>query len=262
MKGCLVAAGVVLLLILLAVGGGGFWVYNKAQQLAERLEVATTELHATNREFPFDEPDDGSLDAERFEQFLSIRSASVGPIEKLIESLDSLGRNDADEDFSFEQIMGAATGMITLLPEVMDGLVVALRSDQMSFDEYLWTTTLMHGTLAGAAAAGNAEADELLGDIVEHSNRVKIDEGDGNRRYDDIRRELRERFETPNPATLALVLAASDRVEGSPAEITLDKVLLNRYAKQRSRTTMRPTAPDAEQFEDATDSSAVPVEQG
>jgi hypothetical protein len=213
MKGCLAFVGALVVLVLL-LGGGcvGYFAY-QGKQVAERMDAGTKRLGEIDAKYPFAAAADAKLQPDRFARFVKIRGAMVVKTSKVFEDLKSIGR-DGDSGFfsTMKQAFGAMKGMITAMADAPAELATQLDAGQMSFAEYRWATSRMHGTLIAAAKAGNAEA-QALNDAFEDGMR-DLEQGNGKneKKLTDVRAELAAAYPTFDPQELALILSMKDQL--------------------------------------------------
>ncbi|MBN1783121.1 hypothetical protein JW948_18440 [bacterium] len=150
MKGLLIGCGVIvviIIIILLAVGYFGFRVFKDVSQEVVQLKETFGDL---NREYPFAEPEDGLVSADRFRTWLTVRdgmSASVAAYDTIMN------------DFNLKSFSKLKEHTV----QSMHQLSVMLGDRQMSPDEYTWISR----NVIGALESGDMRASADLKDVIE-----------------------------------------------------------------------------------------------
>jgi len=230
MKGCLAAFGVIVLLGILGVGGCiAFGVY-KAKQFGEKADAALADLHATNQAFPFTQPADGLLQAERLDSFFVVRDAAASRAQTAldqIKELDSLDEQDIGFFDALKKMYGAASAVATAVPDVVRELAASLRQHQLSSDEYDWMTRTIYSTLVAAADSGDAGAAALLARIDTFEAQDVSGGGGGGKNHFDPRSVVEVEAGEFEPGNLALILQHGDQVACSTAAVVIDAIVLS-----------------------------------
>ncbi|MBL8769697.1 MAG: hypothetical protein JNL94_20165 [Planctomycetes bacterium] len=222
MKGCLIFLGVFTLIVLVLGGGCIGYVGYQGKQMAEKMEAGRAQLNAVDAKFPFTPAPDAKLGADRFSRFVKIRSAMVAKTSKVYEDLKAIGKKeDAGFLAGIKQAFGAMKGMFAAMTDAPADLAGMLEQGEMSFAEYRWSTSRMHGTLIAAAKAGNAEA-QALNTAFEDSLK-EFEQGNHNDKgVKDVRAELAAAYPTFDPGELALILSMKDQLQAESPGFVVD----------------------------------------
>ena len=144
----------IVLVILGALGliyGPGLYREGKAV-VGPIVDLAKTEnrLVELNREFAFDEPEDGSVPEDRFEVFLEIRRQLL-PTYREWQTVERALEKRNQEDW------GTAKEVLAAIREVFAAQIASLRSHEMSPAEFIWIEDLVYVTWTEAVRAAIAD---------------------------------------------------------------------------------------------------------
>lgn len=236
MKGCLAVVGIIFLIfVLLIVGCSGFMIY-KGKQYAEELDTAFEGLRSTNETFPYEQPADGLLVADRLPAFLEVRKGAVVPIKEFFNRVSRLEEQGDDMGFfqAIREAMGVVTDIVNAFKEVPKALETGLTAQQMSYDEYLWMTETIHITIVEAAEAGETEAQTILDELEETHQGVEVDIQDDKVSYSRMARRLGQENDGFEPLNLALILQNVDDLTGDVSQVLLDAILVDGFEVKHS----------------------------
>lgn len=237
MKGCLAVVGIIFLIfVLLIVGCSGFMIY-KGKQYAEELDTAFEGLRTTNESFPYEQPEDGLLLADRLPAFLEVRKGAAVPIQEFLirmtrleEQGDEMGPVQA-----IKEMMGMFSEMAGAFREVPAALETGLTSRKMSLAEYQWMTETIHLTIVEAAEAGEGEAQAILDEMEQSQGDNELDTGNGKVSYSRLARRLGQENDGFEPLNLALILQNADDLTGDVSQVLLDAILVDGFEVSHSK---------------------------
>ncbi|MCB2155275.1 hypothetical protein KQI84_10330 [bacterium] len=227
MKKFLIGCGVLaLLLIVLAVGLAVF-VGVKIKGMANAYEQAANEIHQVQEDYPFDAPEDRSMDPDRFEAYLIVRDKTVDRFLQIpaIGEIVAAAQEKRKADLSFGDVVSLA---MTKLPPAMSDVALIMREQEMSpieFNYYSETTLL---TIKYAADNGNEEMIDLWENLTEMIYKVD-DELRNNQNADvniNLDRALRDLDDSGIPqANIDMILQHRDKLEERPMVIVIEMVI-------------------------------------
>lgn len=221
MKGCLAFVGAIVLLVLVLGGGCVGYVAYQGKQMGEKMEAGKQRLDAVDAKFPFTPAADAKLTNDRFARYVKIRSSMVAKTTKVFDDLKAVGSEDSGFFGGIKKFAGAMKGMFAAMADAPAELATLLEQGEMSFAEYRWSTSRMHGTLIAAAKAGNAEA-QTLNTAFENSLREFEHGNQNDKKIGDVRDELAAAYPTFDPQELALILSMKDQLQAESPGFLVD----------------------------------------
>jgi hypothetical protein len=230
-RGWLIGCGTLAVVAALIIVAGVAFVATRAKEVVNDVETARTRYADVNRDFPFQLPPAGEMNADRFARYLKVRAvldAKVAPLK------DSRG-------------VVQSLYILTNMPDqVSQAHVAALRENSMSLEEYRWISRQLYTTVA--AEQQRSDADPAVKDL-----RRILNGGGGRRGGIQIRtNDSRSSEDTFDPnlldytwlrvpeATRALVREHAGEIAKMPNASLAENLLLNvSFEGQGGRRTNR-----------------------